>query len=155
MSAYKIKSYLTEHAKNLGINNFSIEHSRDGRVIALFNNKCLLANLEVYQEDPSQTLTPHHDDKQNVTCLKNDAQASTAPSLNQCVIDGIYTLFSEHHKEKTEKQEIKPLSPQEKLALMIAVMNAIKAIQSTIGPCYEQDIKSAFDSVITIMVRKN
>lgn len=93
MSAYKIKSYLTEHAKNLGINNFSVEHSSDGRVIALFNNKRLLANLEVYQEDPSQTLTPHHNNGQNDTCLKNDAQASTAPSLNQCVIDGIYTLF--------------------------------------------------------------
>uniref|UniRef100_A0A3B0LX46 Uncharacterized protein n=1 Tax=Arsenophonus endosymbiont of Trialeurodes vaporariorum TaxID=235567 RepID=A0A3B0LX46_9GAMM len=155
LSAYKIKSYLTEHAENFGINNFSVEHSRDGLVIALFNKKCLLANLEVYQEDPSQTLTPHHNDEQNVTCLKNYAQASTALFLNQCVIDGIYTLFSEHHKEKTEKQEIKPLSPQEKLALMIAFMNAIKVIQSTIGPCHEQDIKSTFDAVITIMVRKN
>lgn len=130
MSACKITTYLTGYAKNLGVNNFSIEHSIDGRAIALFNDKRLFAHLVISPEVNQPASLPYADHVHCIDCLQNSTP-------------------------KSEKHEIKNLTTQEKLALMIAIINAIRETCSNIDRCYEQDLKSAFDAVMAIMVRKN
>ncbi|HGJ5855273.1 hypothetical protein [Arsenophonus nasoniae] len=139
---YQVIAHLTEHAKAFGINNLhglTIDSNR----IELFNDDKKFANLTLLNKENN------YQKKDNEERL-----ALESKPLDHLVMNTIHSLFS-GLSEENKKQEIKNLTPKEKLALMITIINAISETCSNINRFYEQDLKSTFDAVMAIMVRKN